>query len=75
MPENERQLIFHLDDDVSFPGAGPVQFTVFLHHNNLSFLLYLLHILLNLVEDAAVVLLGYTYELKNKKEHRFYAQI
>lgn len=57
-------LICHLDDDVSFPGAGAVQFTVFLHHNNLPFLLNLLHVLLYLVEDAAVVLLGYAHKLE-----------
>lgn len=56
-------LISHLDDDVSFPGAGAVQFTVLLHHNDLPFLLHLLHVLLYLVEDAAVVLLGYTHKL------------
>lgn len=53
----------YLDDDVSFPGAGAVQFAVFLHHNDLPFLLDLLHVLLYLVEDAAVVLLGYTHKL------------
>lgn len=61
-------LISHLDDDVSFPGAGAVQFTVFLHHNDLSFLLHLLHVLLYLVEDAAVVLLGYTNKLGQNRE-------
>lgn len=53
----------YLDDNVPFPGAGAVEFTVFLHHNNFSFLLNLLHVLLHLVEDAAVVLLGYTHKL------------
>lgn len=56
-------MIGHLDDNVSLPGAGAVQFTVFLHHDDLPFLLHLLHVLLHLVEDAAVVLLGYTHKL------------
>lgn len=60
-------LIGHLDDNVSFPGACAVQFAVFLHHDNLAFLFDLLHVLLYLVEDAAVVLLGYTHKL-NKTE-------
>lgn len=54
----------YLDDNMSFPGACTVQFPVFLHHNDLPFLLHLLHVLLNLVEDAAEVLLGYTYKLE-----------
>lgn len=53
----------HLDDDVSFAGAGAVQFTVLLHHDDLALLLDLLHVLLHLVEDAAVVLLGYAHKL------------
>lgn len=63
-------LICHLDDDMSFPGSGAVQFAVFLHHNYLSFLLDLLHVLLYLIEDAAVVLLGYTHKLtgENKRD-------
>lgn len=63
-------LIYHLDYYVSFPGAGAVQFAVFLHHNNLTFLLHLLHVLLHLVEDAAVVLLGYTHKLDKTKENK-----
>lgn len=67
-------MIHHLDNDVSFPGASPVQFTVLLHHNYLPFLLNLLHVLLYLVEDAAVVLLGYTHKLdktRKNKRNRF----
>lgn len=56
-------LIGHLDHNVSFPGACAIQFTVFLYHNDLAFLFHLLHVLLYLVEDAAVVLLGYTNKL------------
>lgn len=56
-------LIGHLDDNVSFPGACAVQFSVFLHHDDLPFLFNLLHVFLDLVEDAAVVLLGYTHKL------------
>lgn len=55
--------VAHLDDDVSFPGACAVQFPVFLHHDDLAFLFNLLHVFLYLVEDAAVVLLGYTHKL------------
>lgn len=39
----------HLDDNVSFPGASPIQFSVFLDHDDLAFLLHLLHVLLHLV--------------------------
>lgn len=53
----------HLNYNVPFPGACAVQFTVFFNHNNLPFLFHLLHVLLHLVEDAAVVLLGYTHKL------------
>lgn len=48
---------------MSFSGASAVQFSVLLHHDNFSFFLDLLHVLLHLVEDAAVVLLGYTHKL------------
>ena len=65
--QTSKTLICYLDDNVSFPGAGAVQFTVFLHHDDLSFLLNLLHVLLYLVEDAAVVLLRYTYKLGEKQ--------
>lgn len=58
--------VCHLDDDVSFSGAGAVQLAVFLHHHYLAFLLHLLHVLLHLVEDAAVVLLGYAHKLDRK---------
>lgn len=57
----------HLDDNMSFPGTSAVQFTVLLHHDDLSFFLDLLHVLLHLVEDAAVVLLGYTHKLDKSK--------
>lgn len=53
----------YLDDDVPFPGASAVQFTVFFHHDDLSFLLHLLHVLLHLVENAAIFLLRYTHKL------------
>lgn len=67
-PVNVSQLICHLDDDVTLSGAGAVQFPVLLHHNDLSFFLNLLHVLLYLVEDAAVVLLGYAHKLRTQTE-------
>lgn len=56
----------YLDDDVPFPGASAVQFTVFFHHDDLSFLLHLLHVLLHLVQNAAIVLLCYTDKLDRR---------
>lgn len=57
----------HLDDDVSLPGAGAVQLTVLLDHDDLALLLHLLHVLLHLVEDAAVVLLRYAHKLEQRE--------
>lgn len=53
----------YLDHNVSFPSPRSVQFAVFLHHHDLSFLLHLLHVLLHLIENAAIVLLCYTHKL------------
>ena len=54
----------HLDDDMSFPGSSAVQLPVLLHHDDLTLLLHLLHVLLHLVEDAAVILLCYAHKLQ-----------
>lgn len=55
--------IANLDDNVSLPGAAPVQLAVLLHHHNLPLLLHLVCVFLHMVEDAPVVLLGDADEL------------
>lgn len=48
----------YLDDDVALPCSGPIQFSVLLHHHDLSFFLDFLHVLFYLVQNTAVILLG-----------------
>lgn len=52
---------------MSLPGAGAVQLTVLLDHDDLALLLHLLHVLLHLVEDTAVVLLRYAHKLEQRE--------
>lgn len=54
----------YLDNNVTLSCASAIQFPMFLYHNNLSFFFYLLHVFFHLIEDAAVILLGYTYKLE-----------
>lgn len=53
----------YLDNNVSLAGACPVEFSVFFYHDDFSFLLHSLCVLLNLIQNAAVVLLGNTHKL------------
>lgn len=62
---------FYLDDNVTFPCSSAVKLSVLLHHHNLPFLFYLLHVLLHLVEDAAIILLGYTDKLERIIAHQY----
>lgn len=55
-----------LDNDVSFSGAGAIQLAMFFNHDDFPLLLHLLHVLLHLVQDAAVVLLCYTHKLRKR---------
>lgn len=57
----------HLDDNVSLPGACAIELAMLLHHHNLALFFYLLHVLLDLVENAAVILLCYAHKLTEGK--------
>lgn len=57
-PLGRTTSLSYLDDDVALPCSGPIQFSVLLHHYNLSFLLNFLHVLFYLVQNTAVILLG-----------------
>lgn len=52
---------------MSFSGAGAIELAMFFNHDDFPFLLHLLHILLHLVQDAAVVLLRYTHKLRERE--------
>ena len=54
----------HLDDNVALSCSSPIELSVFLHHDDLSFLFNFLHVLFYLVEDTAVILLGYADKLE-----------
>lgn len=54
----------YLDDDVSLSCSSSIKFSVFFHHNNFSFFLHFLHVLLYLVENTAIILLGYADKLE-----------
>lgn len=62
--KNTEPRLSHLDDDVSLSCSRSIKFPVFFHHNNFSFLLHFLHVLFHLVENSAIILLGYADELE-----------
>lgn len=64
---NSSALHSHLNDDVSLSGACAIELAMFLHHHDLALFFYLLHVLLDLVENAAVILLCYAHKLTEGK--------